>query len=257
MRRTLGLSSLFAGLAVSGCQCDVPFDRAITITLETEVGGSNNCALTDEVLDSDGNAVTTGGFGEVHYNYEHNGTVDPPPVDPTDPNAPTTCTVHVVRWSGDLADMSDIKADIDAGVSEQGLNPDSATVTVAEVAFGTITLDVVTAGDDAFPLDNVGPYNAHMNITDGEASVDDAIVINNPGTGAVAAEHITTTSEAEALGALIGAALNGGGALGGTGNADISFGFADLGDLTNDGNGAPRMVMTVELQVTGSLAVGL
>jgi len=258
MLRPIFFGALAGAFALAGCNCGVPFEETVTIELETDVGGSANCAFDgSETLDGDGNAITTGDFGEVHYNYEHDGAVNPPPVDPTDPNAPTLCTVHVVNWAGALANMEQLITDIRAGVDEQGLNGDTATVTINEVGFANVAIEVVTADGDAFPLDSVGPYNATMNVTDGTSTVNGVIVVNNAGTGPVLEDHITTTTETAALAALLDAAINAGAPLDGTGDADITFVYGDLGTLTNDGDAAPTLRLTAELTVTGDLNVGL
>jgi hypothetical protein len=254
--RVVRVPSLFLVL-VSGCQCDIPFSETVKLTLEMEVGGSSSCEFgPDDTLDANGDAVTDGDFGEVHYNYSHDGT-SPPPTDPADPGFPTQCTVHVVNWTGNLADMKKLKEDIDAGVSKQGLDPEKATVKIDSVAFANVTLEVKTADDADFPLDPVGPYNAHLAVANADVRVEDAIVIENAGTGPVLKEHVTTSKNTGDLAKVFEGAISEGKNVTGLGTSDVQFIFTDLDELTDGGEGAPRMIITIDAQIDGALAASL
>jgi hypothetical protein len=256
MLRTIRIPALFLTLA-SGCQCDIPFSETMTLTLQTDIGGSANCAFQeDDVIDENGDAVTDGDFGEVHYNYEHDGSVNPPPTDPNDPTAPTSCTIHVVSWSGSLADLSKLKADIDSGIEEQGLDPEKASISIDNVGFAEVALEVKTATGADFPLENVGPYTATLNAMGEKDEVEKVIVIDNPATGPVQDDHVTTTEEGAKLAAIFTESFNGGDEVIGTGQADVQFVFGDLGELTDEGEDAPTMTITVEVTVDGTLTAG-
>ncbi|MCC7073256.1 MAG: hypothetical protein IT383_18195 [Deltaproteobacteria bacterium] len=249
MLRSLRLPALFV-LFGSGCQCAIPFDQTITMTLKTEVGGSSRCEPgTDDTI-VNGNVVSTGDFGEVHYNYEHDGDAD---ATPGDTDYPTYCIVHVEEWSGSLADMESLKDDIDTEVSNQGFDPTKATISFENAVFAQVDVEVATATGGAFELSNLGPYNAHLNVTGGDVTVPDILVIDNPDGGDFTDDQVTYTEDGVQVATILSAGVNAGESVVGTGTSDVQFDFADLGQLTNDDQGAPVMTITVDVQLAGAI----
>ncbi len=245
MLRSLRLPVLFVLLG-SGCQCAFPFDQTITMTVQTEVGGSSTCEPgEDDVADGSGNYVSEGDFGEVHYNYAHDGTVDPPTA--------TYCRVNIVSWIGTLADMQAIQDDVDTEVSNQGFDPDKATISFENAVFAQADVSLATATGGNYDLSNMGPYHARLNVEATDLSVEDILVISNDTGGDLDAATITYTDKGAETAAVLTAGLNGDAGFQGTGTADTQFDYADLGTLTDDGDGAPVLTITVDVQLAGTI----
>lgn len=252
MLRSLRLPFLFVLLG-SGCQCAFPFDQTITMTVETEVGGSSTCEQGEnDVDDGNGHFVSEGEFGEVHYDYQHDGT-SPPPTDPAAEGYPTYCRVDILSWLGTLADMQAIQDEVDTEVTNQGFDPTKATISFENAVFAQADVKLATASGANYDLSNMGPYHAHLNVESTDASVEDILVIGNDAGGALDAATITYTDKGAETAAILTAGLNGDEGFQGTGVGDVQFDFADLGTLTNDGEDAPILTITVDVQLAGTI----
>jgi hypothetical protein len=237
------MAGLFVAMSFAGCNCDIPFEETIDGTVVVSLGTSENCEFpADEELDADGNATTTDAESgtTVKYHYE---------------KADPRCQIVVDEWTGALADLSNVKSEMDEQVESAGLDPAKASVQLADVAFGTIELHLIQGDGAVFPIERVGPYKANANVAAGDASVNDVIVVDNPAGGDPLNPTITTTDDTEGLADAVQAAIEAEEALGATGAARVDVALGDLPDLTAEGTAPPRVQVDYEMTVSGLILI--
>ena len=81
----------------------------------------------------------------------------------------------------------------------------------------------------------------------------DILVIDNPDGGDFTDDQVTYTEDGVQVATILSAGVNAGESVVGTGTSDVQFDFADLGQLTNDDQGAPVMTITVDVQLAGAI----
>ncbi len=239
--RRFSLALFLLAIPASGCDCifgllgAVPFETESDGVIVFPLGSVGDCTSADNGTvpvdgepDEDGNLTT--------YSHSNDGTV---------------CQLKA-DWVGNLVNMEDVRAEVDAEIEEAGLDPANVRLNIISM---TPTVETIILRDDAtdetldLSTDALLAYRGSISVEgdediivasydgEGDATVPDVEVKDSPTLVALA-----NTSFAE------GSPL----AASGTGNTDIAM--AEL--PTIQAAGQPALVVTFKIVVSGEASLG-
>jgi hypothetical protein len=241
MMRRCSLALLLLALPVSGCEClfgllgAVPFETESDGVVVFPLGSVGDCTSADDGTvpengepDENGNLTT--------YSHSNDGTV---------------CILKA-DWQGNLVNMEDVRAEVDAELEEAGLDP--ATVRLRIISM-TPTVQTVVLRDDA--TDEVLELSAEALLAyRGSISVagdEDIIVASYDGSGDATVPDVEV-KESVALVDLANTSFEEGTPLAATGTGNTSVAMSEL--PTIQGAGQPALVVTFKIVLAGEASLG-
>lgn len=228
-------------LPASGCEClfgllgAIPFETESDGVIVFPLGSVGDCTSADNgTVPADGEPDENGSL--TVYSHSNDGTV---------------CQLKA-DWTGNLVNMEDVRAEVDAEIEEAGLDPANVRLNIISM---TPTVETVVLRDDEtdevleLGTEALLAYRGAISVEGDE----DIIVASYDGTGDPTVPNVET-KESAVLIALANTAFAEGTPLAASGEGNTSIAMTELPQI--QGAGQPAIVVTFKIALAGEASLG-
>jgi hypothetical protein len=239
--RRFSLALLLLALPASGCDClfgllgAIPFDTETDGVVVFPLGTVGDCTSADDgTVPVDGNPDADGNL--TTYSHSNDGTV---------------CQLKA-DWIGNLVNMDEVKAEVDAEIEEAGLDPANVRLNIVSM---TPTVKTVVLRDDEtddeieLGTDGLLAYRGSISVEGDE----DIIVASYEGDGDPNTPDVEV-KESAVLIANANASFADGTPLAASGTGNTSIAMTEL--PTVQAAGQPALVVTFSIALSGEASLG-